>query len=121
MPRFVLTALDSGAEALDAHGHCRVSARRHGGTVSPLLHHLQQQKASTTTPSQADEDALIDAAKSGNVKEVLRLLDKGVYKECKNLVQILLFSLIHCARTPTNVLLIKKYPPPPFFFLIIIY
>ena len=53
----------------------------------------------------------MSAALNGNVKEVLRLLDKGVNKDYKYSVQILLFSLVRCARTPTNVLLIKNYPP----------
>ena len=65
-----------------------------------FLHHPQQQEASKITPSQADERALIDAAESGNVEEVLRLLDKGVNKDYKDLVHVLLFSLFLCARTP---------------------
>ena len=59
-----------------------------------FLHHPQLQKASATTPSQADEDALRSAAFNGNVKEVLRLLDKGVNKECKDLVHVFCFSLL---------------------------
>ena len=51
----------------------------------------------------------MSAALNGNVKEVLRLLDKGVNKDYKDSVHILLLSL-----------LIKNYPPPPLPPLFII-
>ena len=67
-----------------------------GGTVALLsLLALPLKRITHTPSSQADEDALLKAARDGNVKEVMRLLDKGVNKECKDLVR-----------------------PPPFFFKI---
>ena len=47
----------------------------------------------------------MSAAENGNVKEVLRLLDEGVNKECTDWVHILLFYLFRCA--------------PPLLFIIL--
>ncbi len=66
--------------------HKFIAENHLGGTVCPLELHLFRFKASRHSLSQADEDALLEAARTGNVKEVLRLLDKGVNKECKNSV-----------------------------------
>ena len=116
MPRLVV---DSSGLRRCSTGNMR-SRQSVGSAARSLLflHHPQEQKASTITPSQADEDALTNAALKGNVKEVLRLLDKGVNQDYKNSVQILLFSLIRCARTSTHGLLIKKLTPLPLFIII---
>ena len=43
------------------------------------------------THTQADEDALMKAARDGNVEEVLRLLEKGVNINFKDWVSVLHF------------------------------
>ena len=91
MPHLVFTALGSGAEALGARGRGRVSARRHGLSSSCTTSSNRKHQPS---PSQANEDALVTAAFKGNLKEVLRLLDKGVNKDSKDDVYILLFPLL---------------------------
>ena len=67
--------------------HKFIAENNLGGTVCPLVLHSCRFKASRSSLSQADEDALLKAAYAGNVKEVLRLLDKGVNKECKGEVR----------------------------------
>ena len=67
--------------------HKFIAENNLGGTVCPLVLHPCRFRASRRSLSQADEDALLEAAHAGNVKEVLRLLDKGVNKECKDQVR----------------------------------
>ena len=64
--------------------HKFIAENHLGGTVCPLVLHSYRFEASRRSLSQADEEALLSAARAGNVKEVLRLLDKGVNKECKD-------------------------------------
>ena len=64
--------------------HKFIAENNLGGTVCPLVLHPCRFRASRRSLSQADEEALLQAARDGNVKEVLRLLDKGVNKECKD-------------------------------------
>ena len=75
------------AQELECTVHKLIAENHLGGTVCPLVLHPCRFNASRRSLSQADEDALLEAAKAGNVKEVLRLLNKGVNKECKNSVR----------------------------------
>ena len=75
------------AQELECMAHKFIAENHLGGTVCPLVLHLYRFKASRRSLSQAYEEALLKAAYAGNVKEVLRLLDKGVNKECKDEVR----------------------------------
>ena len=63
-------------------------ALRLGGTVCPLCS-SPSTVAPTPPNTQADEEALLSAARDGNVSEVMRLLDKGVNKDYQNSVRYL--------------------------------
>ncbi len=61
-------------------------ALRLGGTVCPLCS-SHSTVAPTPPNTQADEEALLQAARDGNVSEVVRLLNKGVNKNYKDKVR----------------------------------
>ena len=80
---------------LVARAHDYASGRRHGDSpfFLNLAHHPTTKQStqhrhahSRRAHTQADEDALISAARSGNDAEVTRLLGKGVNVNYKNSV-----------------------------------
>ena len=75
------------AQELECMVHKFIAENHLGGTVCPLVLHPYRFKASRRSLSQADEETLLKAVRDGNVREVLRLLDKGVNKECKDWVR----------------------------------